>query len=218
MTKSKQNKTKKPKRKGQMKSDPTGDIISVPGFIGNRAVNKTFRFIRYASLSDQGQAAGVGGNNAYNFTLASVPNYTEFTSLFDQYRIVAIKITFRPRFNVAQVAGSSNDIYPNFVSVIDYDDSNVLSGIADYQQYQTYKITRFDKTHVRFFRPRMALAAYSGAFSSYANQSAQWIDAASTGVQHYGVKFFIEAGVVGQTNLQAWSVEVAYFLEFRQTR
>jgi len=34
----------------------------------------------------------------------------------------------------------------------------------------------------------MAVAAYSGAFTSYSNLVGGWIDSASPAVQHYGIK------------------------------
>jgi len=53
---------------------------------------------------------------------------------------------------------------------------------------------------------------------AFANVKAPWIDCASPGVNHYGIKYAVSGGVIGQTALQAFSTEVEYFLEFRQVR
>jgi len=61
------------------------------------------------------------------------------------------------------------------------------------------------------------VAAYNGAFAGYANLGAQWIDAASTTVQHYGVKTYVPGGAAGQTQLASWDVFVEYFIQFRKS-
>jgi len=43
----------------------------------------------------------------------------------------------------------------------------------------------------------MAVAAFSGAFTSYSNVPAGWIDSASPGVQHYGLKLYFESTPFG---------------------
>jgi len=45
------------------------------------------------------------------------------------------------------------------------------------------------KQHVHTFVPSVAAAAYSGAFTSYMNVVAPWIESSSSSVQHYGVKY-----------------------------
>ena len=52
--------------------------------------------------------------------------------------------------------------------------------------------------------PRISTAAYSGAFTSYTNTKAPWIDCNSPTVQHFGMKFGIDATM----NNQAASAEV----------
>ncbi len=64
--------------------------------------------------------------------------------------------------------------------------------------------------------PHLAIGAYSGAFTSFANtNSTQWVDANSPSVQYYGVKY-------GWTNLGGAAlnirVYVKYTVECRATR
>jgi len=43
-------------------------------------------------------------------------------------------------------------------------------------------------SHYRKFIPHVAVASYSGTFTSFTNEVAPWIDIASPSVQHYGLK------------------------------
>lgn len=61
---------------------------------------------------------------AYNFTLSSVPGYTEFTNLYDQYKINAISVCFYPKQNSVTSLVTLDNIKANarFLSAIDYND------------------------------------------------------------------------------------------------
>lgn len=163
------------------------------------------------------QAAGSTTLGAFNFQLAGVDNYTDFTNLFDQYRIDYIVVRFRPQFNMASFASFSSTTIPTLYTVIDMDDSNTPASLAELRQYQTLRESKFDRTISRTLQPRCASALYSGAFTSYSTVR-PWVDCASSAVQWYGVKFGITAGQVGQTALQAWSIEVEYFFSFKFVR
>lgn len=226
--KNKKNKSRKGQGRTVFQRDPLGaendvnkgDLVRIPaGWSQPRLANQTYKISRTVNGADISQIAAATVMGSYNFKLSDLPTPTDFTNLFDQYKLVAAKIKFRPRFNMATVTNITAAIFPRLLTVIDYDDSTNLTVITDALQYQTLKETRFDQDHVRLLKPRMALAAYgAGVFTAFANQGNQWIDVASTTVEHYGVKFIIEAGVVGQTSLQTWAVEIEYFFEFRQTR
>ena len=61
---------------------------------------------------------------AFNFSLSDLPNYTEFTSLYDMYKINAVKITFIPYQTVSNSVATINnaDNTARFFSAIDYND------------------------------------------------------------------------------------------------
>jgi len=176
---------------------------------------QVYRIRRTLDANDAKQTAGAFAGFSSSFQLSDLDAYTEFTNLFDQYRIHMIRMRFRPRFNFAAVV-STTDIMPRLYTVIDYNDANPITGVAQLRQYQTLKETNFDADHVRCFKPKVAVAAYSAAFTSYMSVTGGWIDTGSPAVQHYGLKGLVEAGHAGQVNLQVWSIETEYFLEFRQ--
>jgi len=67
-------------------------------------------------------------------------------------------------------------------------------------------------TFSRKWRPHIATAAYSGVFTSFKNEPSTWIDVASPGVQHYGLKV---AADVTSTNSVAIKMFVRVWVQFR---
>jgi hypothetical protein len=153
----------------------------------------------------------------YIFTLADCDDYTNYTQLFDQYRIDAVRFILRPTANaVGLVSPATVNVVPLYIA-IDYDDANTPTSAAQIRAYDNCCILPPGESICRTFVPRMALDAYQGAFTGFANVAPQWIDANSSGVQHYGIKIWVPAGAASQTTLQSWIVEREYFLSFRKT-
>lgn len=122
-----------------------------------------------------------------SFTLSQSNMASALTDVFDQYMIDEAEVWIMPQ---PSVAASSNN-YGILKTVIDLDDSTSLGSLTAADEYSSVVVSEATQGHYRHFIPHVALAAYSGSFTSYANRSHQWIDAASTGVQHYGVKVAI---------------------------
>jgi len=157
--------------------------------------------------------ASVASNIAAVFS--NLDNAAAFGNLFDQYRIDCLRITIRPQQNALGLNTNSTTTLTDFYAVIDYDNGTALTSTAAAREYDNCMILTPAESGERIFIPRMALAAYSGAFTSYANVEPQWIDTASTGVIHYGLKYFIPAVTSGQTMLQSWEINVEYYVSFR---
>lgn len=198
-----------------------GDLRNLPRMFRQPQIsNQTFFFQRRVGSADITQVAGSDAFQAYRFQINDITNTGDFTGLFDQYRFVAVKMEFRPRFNYANPGSVAANKLPRLFSVIDYDDANVPTLISDLREYHSCKETNTFEDHVRLIKPRMATAALNAAagLTSLVNEKAKWIDMAYLTVTHYGVKIGIEGGVGGQTNLQSWSVDLVYMMEFRQVR
>jgi len=119
--------------------------------------------------------------------LTNFSGYADLIGAFDQYRILMIEIVLRPQSNT-NTAATSN--YGELATVLDYDDGTALSTFSAAIQYQNCIVTPGYEQVRRCFKPRVALAAYSGTFTSYANSPGEtWIDSSSTGVKFYGMKY-----------------------------
>jgi hypothetical protein len=140
--------------------------------------------------------------------------WAQLAYVFDQYRIEAVEVTFRPQFTSNGMEAGTNILVPTLYTVVDYDDANAIP-ITNLRQYDSCLQSLYE-TQVRRFTPHCAAAMYqASAFSGYGNVTAPWIDASTPGVQHFGVKYAITAGNAGQTVLQNWTITVRAKMSFR---
>jgi len=180
----------------------------------NTLGNQNFFWRSSYDGSDQKQTPGSDLTGGLYFVFSNISGYSNFATVFDQYRLRAVSVTLSPR---AIPVSSPTDIQPRLWTCFDYDDANAINR-AMIEQYDSCVLSPPGTGVTRTIVPRMAVAAYSGSFTSYANVADMWLDIASPNVQHYGVKFVIEAGVAGQTNLVMYALSYTAFWEFRSTR
>jgi len=166
---------------------------------------------------------------AHFFSLSSVYNSGTFTQLFDRYKILGVKVRIVPystqtpmdNYNVSTQQASSWMIH----SVIDYDDATPVSSsatgvqaISDRPSYRWNNMLDPRRLgHKRYLRPRIAVAAYSGTFTSYTNMKSPWIDQQSPAVQHYGLKWVMQVVTpFPATSSTFWfRVESKYYFAFK---
>jgi|SwirhirootsSR1_FD_contig_31_1249174_length_1236_multi_4_in_0_out_0_1 hypothetical protein len=164
------------------------------------------------------QFASVDKFSAYDFKLTDLDDYTNWISVFDQYRIEEVQLTIRPLSTSVGLQIPTVIKPPLIYTVIDYDDSSVPTTIAELKQYELSSCSLYETVSVHI-KPHIAMAAYSGSvFTSFANMQNIWLDAASPAIPHYGVKMGIEGGDAGQTNLQVVDITMRYKVIFRNVR
>lgn len=154
------------------------------------------------------------------FSLAQVPNHTEFTSLYDQYKISAVKVKIVPRFNVTTPADATG-LYPyngQLFTAIDYDDSGV-STTSDLLQYQNCKMTRLTNLHQRYFKPRarQILQNITGSADARAPYKG-YIDSADDQVIHYALKWAIPQFTTSAETIIKFDVITTYYLAMKNVR
>lgn len=119
----------------------------------------------------------------FMFAASQISDIASLGGVFDQYKIDWVELLIQPSNSSASLD------YGQLVSVVDYDDVSNPGSVAALLDYNTAIISNGSFQHYHKFRPRIATAVYGGAvFSSFANSASQWIDMASTNVEHYGVK------------------------------
>jgi len=161
----------------------------------NRIENQSHQFVRSAyypsALTSTALFSGFGG--ASKTVLSQLPNYTEFSALFDQYKIKKVQYTYIPRYDSADISQYNNLTLPRLFYVIDRDDAAAPSGINDLMQYANVRSVQFNKPITVTYVPSVSGLVYqTGVASGYAPKSKQWLDLASTDVEHYGHKFWID--------------------------
>jgi hypothetical protein len=166
--------------------------------------NKVFTMQRSFNLGLIGPpTGGVDTLTAYSFALTTVPDSGDFTGLYDQYRILQISVEFLP---TSQSGGGP------LLTAIDYDDAGTPPSVNELLSHSTLMKVAPGSGIVRTFQPRIAVAAYSGVFTSFAQLTSPWLDNASNGILHYGLKAAIPT-VVGNAN--QWFVSGTMVIQCR---
>jgi len=141
-----------------------------------------------------------------------LPGVSDFTGLFDQYKITGAKWTIMPLKNVSGdtvTAGPSLDKQLNLaqlITVIDKDDDTALGSLSAAQQYSSFKIDYLDGMKELFFVPRPTLSAPGTAIYATPN-TPQWIDMAGSSLKHFCGKAAVmcsNAGTDTAYTFRAW--------------
>lgn len=136
------------------------------------------------------------------FILSEFSGYAEYTGLFDQYKFDEIEVWLEPQQSQSTAMSNQGLV----TTAIDLDDAGTPSSFAAVDAKQNSLVTGGLDGHYHRWAPHMAVGVYaSGAFSSFANAPAGWIDSGSNSVQHYGLK-------IATTST---SVAITYNLHFR---
>lgn len=171
------------------------------------------------------------GACALKFSLSDVVNSTEFTLLFDSYRIVKVGVKIVPFFTQsstgAAVSATSAQTSVLIHSIIDYDDSTTPTatdaGVSEMRQFSSYKMKNISTgkgSFYRTFRPLTAVPVFaSGVFSSYATGNKNmWLDCNSPDTEHYGLKIIMEANDSGANTVLYFKCEYTIYMEFKDVR
>lgn len=152
----------------------------------------------------------------YYFTFASTPGVSEFTTLFDQYRMNKIVVKFIPNFTGSDLnPGTSALTLPNVHTVIDYDSATDPASIDELLHYGTYRLHKCARSFTLVWTPacEVDLGGVAGAGLKFK----QWVDMAQTGIRFYGLRVAIEAA--GGTVASAkYTPYVTYYFSCKGTR
>jgi len=161
-----------------------------------RSVSGQTQIVRFGEKLVLDVKAGGNFLGALNFKLSDLATYASL-SLYDQYRIDKVEVTICPQMinNVTKgTTGADVMVLPYLVTAVDLDDSTTpatLSAVLSNTTAQVHGV--FNHNVTRTFVPNIAMSAYQGAFTGYATEQPQWLDTSTPDVQHYGLKYSIEA-------------------------
>lgn len=135
----------------------------------------------------------VGTSNvsqALSFNLSQVPSYTNFTQLYDMYRITYVVLKFVVKHNVSDMTGGASDLIPIVHSAPDYNDAFAPASIAALLNQGGYKRKRLIGPQTYKVKPSTLIATSGGSFNT--PKWRDWQSTASPTIPHYGYKFFVE--------------------------
>lgn len=142
------------------------------------------------------------------YSFSQLPNYAEYQSLFDEYKINAIKVTFRPRYdNVASdsAAGGTPQAYAHYF--VDPGSTLVPSGSYNAANLNVFlensgvRTATLNAPFSIYFKPKIqTLAAASVTTPAAQVQKGTWMKTSEVGIQYRGFHLFIQQNAMGNTN------------------
>ncbi len=153
------------------------------------------------------------------FTAGQAAQFSDYATVFDQYRIVTAAVKFAP--TSPNSTSNLSYIVPRIWTAIDYDDAIQPGSRAVVQAYGSCLESPPNTGVIRVLQPRIASAVYGGVtFNAYGNDTMKWIDVASPAAQHYGIKYCIEAAAAAQGSgtVYGYTIDIELYVEFKCTR
>jgi len=185
---------------------PTPRVVDVPRILLKPRKYTVAQNWFFGNLSSSTSAPAFA---QVNFSLGNSPIASAFEGCFDSWRILQATVRFVP---LTQPAIGST--FAPLLTVLDYDDSVAPTTTAQLRAYDTLQEVPFGHYQERTVIPKLALAAYQGAFTAYA-MSSSWIDCAYPNVLWYGVKAGIDTTAIAYA---AYGIEVDCVFQFRSVR
>ncbi len=173
-------------------------------------------FRQVAPIQTYQVSASAGTAPVLTFALNGIGGSATFATLFDLYRLDAVRVTVRPNNNAIGMADPTTTALVPMYWVIDYNNASALTTAAGALEYDNCMVLSPGEAGERLFKPHYNLVVQSASGTDYVNTSGDWLNTSSDDIIHYGCKFWIPQAVATQTFLQSWTVEVQYYLTFRQ--
>lgn len=175
-----------------------------------KSSQRVYRFTRHCDISPSLLSNINPTFGSINFSLNDLPNYTEFTSLYDMYKINAVTVTFIPQMTENVSAVTLNNPYANtrFYSCIDYNDNSPPTTIDEVRQYQNCKVTSILRMHKRYIYKPKVLDAGGYTFSP-------WISTAFPSNNYYGLKYAVESTQATGALTFEFKIEAKFYMSFK---
>lgn len=189
-----------------------------------------FQFLKHKLQgADLVLTAGTTGQSIVNFNLTLVPNFADYTAIYEQYRIVGIKFELLPRENVNTATSTQALDHADIVTVIDSTEVSLPGATpptySSLINYGNVKRTMSNRRHVRYFRPAVLVPSYiSGTIGGTTTPMTfgvmpryrQWIDTGEPNVPHLGLIVGYNATTTQVAiNMSTW---VTYYVQFKERK
>ena len=154
----------------------------------------------------------------------AVPNYTEFTNLFDQYCIKKIDVMVLPSYSLGGLTSNYAFVLPWFVHAEDNDDIG-STGPTSLMQYHGAKFTQLlgqnsqnQSIVLRSITPKAPVAVTTATGGTGQSVASPWINTSNVNIPHYGFKMALDdsyTGVSPGTTIAFINIVVKYHFAFR---
>lgn len=177
----------------------------------------------YASGTAWGPESIVGSYQnsfALNSRLNAVEGYTDFTNLYDRYKITGVKATFMYQSDSSAVNSSS--VLPTIMYAVDKDDLTP-DGFSAFRQKMDMKrkILTANRPFSVYWKPKKQMTVSSlAAEADVISTNVGWNNCAFPGINHLGLKFYCNnlyggtAGVASTVQTQL-DIQITYYMTFK---
>lgn len=135
----------------------------------------------------------VVANGILNINGFTMPNISDFSNLFDQYKILSYSLELIPRWSGLDISGDNAPGLPTIYWIYDMDDSTAPSTISELMERpKVRKRVMKGPTMLYVKYPCVAGMVYrSTTTTGYSAKRSPWIDMNDSNVPHYGIKYAI---------------------------
>lgn len=163
----------------------------------------------------------------FTFSAANIGNFTDMSNLFDEYRINAIKVTFRPRYDsvIATLGGGLTTLSQAYAHVIVDPASTLLpSGVYAATTLNTFLENQGVKTYTLnrpfsiYLKPKVQDSLQGGGTSTRVI-SPSFVKTSETGVDHRGFHMYLQQNAFATDNTQIkLDMYYTFYLTLRNTK
>lgn len=175
---------------------------------------KVYMYTRYTGIFNAITIENINPTlYGFNFSLNDLPNYTEFTALYDQYKINAVRFTMLPQQTQSISIGSVNNPIANarVFSAIDYNDGSAPASVDELREYKTCKSTSILRPHKRYiYKPKYV--------DTTGTTRSGWVATSSPGLNYFGLKVACEPMLSSGTTNMSMRIECKYYLSFKNVK
>lgn len=176
-------------------------------------------FLRTQALTDVAfTQLTIPSGRSNDYRISDLPNYTDFTAMYDQYKICGIKHKFVFERNSSDVgATAASTMIPTLITVNDYNTPAGLSDENQALQYASCKQSRLDRVTSRYYKPVSDTAPVASGQS--ANPKRQWLNTSVIDHPHHGMICSVTtSGTSGTETLGVLKVYTTYYIACRSPR
>jgi len=177
-------------------------------------------YARYGAEAINANVTDLEYGKGEAFTFDGIKGYTEFSALYDRYRITCVQMELTLVNNPDSFLYTEGPVnnqnltnwFPKFWYVKDYDD-NTAPTLAQLRERSNVKnfVLRPNKTYKVKIRPAILNQTYrTVASTGYSPHWKQWIDMQNTDVPHYGFKWLIDTQGLNPNNDYPFKIRIEY--------
>jgi len=178
--------------------------------------NRVHSFVRWCDKDSVYVTSALGPNYisetladqhlTYQFKLDNVVNPSDFTNLYDSYKINKIQLFLEPLSNQTAYPSPGRPIQKKLRVVHDYTDATPLTNEDDYLEYsncKSYNAIRNNAIKITLYpKIKNIIENVGGGANAYTTLSSNkvWLDMDSDEVPHFGLKIFVPGNIMNETN------------------